>query len=361
MQSADKTIEVLYVGQHSGVETRIAQAAGLEFVGISAGKFRRVHGGGFLGVLAQPAILARNLADLFRVARGIWQCLWIIRGFDPDIIFIKGGFVGLPVGLAARLLHRPYVIHESDLEPGLTNRILAPRAAAVAVGFPAEQYRGWKLKSPIVFTGSPIRQEYLGYHRLEGIIHFKLRPELPVLLVTGGSQGAAGINRAVVKVLPELLKRCQIIHLTGENEIDHVRFELRHQEALKDNRYRVLPFLLHDMGLALAAADIVVARAGAQTIAELAALGKPTILVPNTQMAGHQVANAKLLGRSGAARVIRDDQLTGPKLQAEVLRLLDDPKEQASLSAAIRQFAQPQASKELAKLILSQARQVTTS
>lgn len=337
------------------MEERLARAAGLDFAPISAGRFRRLHGASTWRKLFDVSTIIPNFLDLFRFLWGLIQSLLILRRFQPDIVFAKSGFVGLPVGLASRLLGVPFVIHESDLEPGLANRIMGRWASAVGVGFPAEHYKHWQTPGEKTFTGNPVRREVMKFHRLEGVKHFGFDETLPVVLVTGGSQGAVALNRAVLQCLPELLKVAQVIHLTGEYDIEHVRFELRKTGILQNPRYVARPFLAADMGLALAAADLVVARAGANTIAELAALAKPAILVPNGNLAGHQEANARLLGRADAARVIYDHKLSGRLLLAELKRLIDNPDEAERLSQHIREFAVTDSSRQLAELILAYA------
>ncbi len=333
------------------MEARIVAATGMQFAAIKAGRFRRMHGASTLAQLANPATLGLNARDSMRIVQGVVASVRLLRSWKPDVVFLKGGHVCLPVGLAARLLKIPYIIHESDLEPGLTNRILARWAAKIAVGFPVKGYHDFD-PARIVFTGSPVRPELLKAHRLDGLARFKLNPSLPVLLVTGGSQGAAQINDAVLAALPQLLPHCQIIHQTGELEFERVRFELGRMGKVPHlDRYHPRGFILKDMPGALAAADVVVGRAGAQTIAELAVLGKPAVLIPNYEMAGHQVQNARLLARAGAVRVLDGRRLTVEQLSGEVIHLLEDEKEQDSLSRGIRQFGRPDAAVELAKLI----------
>ena len=335
------------------MEERLARAAGLDFAAISAGRFRRLHGASTWRKVFDLSTIIPNFFDLFRFLVGIIQSLNILRRFKPDVVFAKSGFVGLPVGLAAKLMGVPFIIHESDLEPGLANRIMGRWAAAIGVGFPAEHYKHWVTPGEKSFTGNPVRPELLKPHRLEGIKHFGFDEAVPVVLITGGSQGAVALNQAVLQCLPELLKISQVIHLTGEYDIDHVRFELRNTGILDNSRYVVRPFLTTEMGLALAAADVVVARAGANTIAELAILSKPAILVPNGNLAGHQVANARLLGRADAVRVIYDDKLKGRLLLAELSRLIEDPAEAERLGQHIQAFATADASRKLAELILA--------
>lgn len=271
------------------------------------------------------------------------------------MVFVKGGYVGLPVGMAARLLRRPLVIHESDIEPGLTNQFLSKYADVIATGFPTDSYKKWQGRK-LVYTGIPFREQILKAHRLEGIAKFKLEPDLPVILVTGGSQGAASINRAVVGALPELVKRYQVLHIAGEKQIEQVRFEVGRKELPRPEHYHLFAFLLTEMGEALAAADVVVGRAGATTLAELAALGKPAVLIPNNLMAAHQLANARLLSRAGAARVIQEEKLSSSSLVHEIDFVMNSAEEQARLTAAIKQFAVPDAAERLARLILNSAR-----
>jgi UDP-N-acetylglucosamine--N-acetylmuramyl-(pentapeptide) pyrophosphoryl-undecaprenol N-acetylglucosamine transferase len=334
------------------MEARIVAAAGLKFATIKAGKFRRLPSAGTLQKLLNVQTLGPNTRDAVRTVAGVADSLRILRKFKPDVIFLKGGFVCIPVGLAARMLHIPYVIHESDVSPGLANRVLGKWAARIAVGFPAKSYRDFD-KTRLVYTGNPVRQEVLKAHRLEGIRLLKLEQDLPVVLVTGGSQGAAAINDAVVAALPLLLPHCQIIHLTGEHELDRIKFELsRKDKPVHVERYHPYAFLMAEMAPALAAADVVIARAGANTVAELAALGKPTVLIPNYLMAGHQVENARVLSRGGAVRVLEEPKMTPERLAGEVNRLLQSEEERAFLGKALHGFAKLDADRELAQVIL---------
>ena len=208
-----------------------------------------------------------------------------------------------------------------------------------------------------MYVGNPVRREILDAHRLEGLARFGLSDKLPVILVTGGSQGAAQINDVVVAALPELLQRYQIIHQTGDGELERIKFDLAHGEKIAHiDRYHPYDFILKDMGEALAAADLVVGRAGVGTINESAVLGKPTVLIPNYQMAGHQVANAKLLSRQGAARVLDGQTLTPAKLVGELDRIMGNPDELRRLGEGIRAFSRPKAAHDLAELILSVGR-----
>jgi UDP-N-acetylglucosamine--N-acetylmuramyl-(pentapeptide) pyrophosphoryl-undecaprenol N-acetylglucosamine transferase len=355
LKALDPTVELLYIGQADSMEARIVGASGLDFVAIKAGKFRRQHSAGALAKVFNAATIGPNARDAVRTMQGVAGTLRVLRHFRPDVIFLKGGYVCLPVGLAARLLHIPYVIHESDLSPGLANRILSRWATKIAVGFPAKSYHGFD-SARLVFTGNPVRAEILKAHRLEGLAAFKLQPDLPTILITGGSQGAAQINDAVVAALPQLVEFCQIIHQTGEGEFERLRFLVgRLGKVAHLKRYHPHAFILKDMPAALAVADLVIGRAGAGTIAESAVLGKPTVLIPNTQMAGHQVDNARVLSRAGAARVWHDAQLAPGRLVGEVRQILGDPAEQQRLGEAIRQFGRTDAADQIARAVVAAA------
>ena len=352
LKSLDKTGEILYIGQTGGMEAKIVAGVGLSFAAISAGKFRRNHFDSRLAKLLNLTTLGPNARDSLRTIRGVTQAIRILRSFKPDVVFLKGGFVCLPVGIAARLLSIPFVIHESDVTPGLTNRILSRWAARIAVGFPVKSYHSFD-KAKLVYVGNPVRHDILKAHRLEGIAHFDLDESLPVILITGGSQGAAQINAVVLDSVARLVEKYQIIHQTGESAISQVKFELKRLGRLDHiERYHPYGFLMGDMGLALGAADLVIGRAGVNTITDSAVLGKPTILIPNYEMAGHQVENAHVLSRQGAVRVLNGAHLSADELIAEIERVLGDEDEQKRLSEAIRAFGKPQAADDLAKLVL---------
>jgi UDP-N-acetylglucosamine--N-acetylmuramyl-(pentapeptide) pyrophosphoryl-undecaprenol N-acetylglucosamine transferase len=356
LKSLDSTVDILYVGQADGLEARIVAARGLEFAAIKAGKFRRNQQAGTVAKLANLHTIGPNTVDAFRTISGVAASLKILRQFKPDVVFLKGGFVCVPVGIAARILKIPFVIHDSDVTPGLTTRLLARWATKIAVGFPVRHYHDLD-PAKLVFTGSPVRSEIASVHRLDGLAKFELDDKLPVLFVTGGSGGARQINDVVGEALPQLLDFCQVIHLTGEGEYERVKFEQKRRPALDHpERYHVFGFLLEGMPYAFAAADIVISRAGANSIAELALLKKPTVLIPNYQMAGHQIENARVLSRAGAARVLDGAKLTADRLVGEVRHMLDDPAEQERLSKAIAHFSNPEAPKALAQLIMATAK-----
>jgi UDP-N-acetylglucosamine--N-acetylmuramyl-(pentapeptide) pyrophosphoryl-undecaprenol N-acetylglucosamine transferase len=353
LKSHVKDPEILYVGS-AGLESKIAHSAGLEFAPISAGKLRRFHNSSLLQKVTDFSTHSLNTRDLGRVVKGFAQSVRVLRQFQPDVIFLKGGYVALPVGLAAGLLKMPYVIHESDMRPGLTNRILAKRAEAIAVGFPTKLYKTLP-KEKLVYTGNPIRQDVLRATHEQGLKHFKLSAELPVILITGGSQGAQAINHAVIDALTDLTHFYQVLHITGEKHIEEVRFAAKRLELEHPERYVARSFLTDDMGLALAAADVVIGRGGANTFAELALLAKPAIIIPHPGLED-QVINAQALARQGAIKVIQQDRLTKHSLLAQVQQILESKEERELLTKTIEGFGVADAADQLAQLILTHAR-----
>lgn len=332
------------------MEQRIASSAGIDFAPILAGKYRRNPAHSRIRRMLDVYNLALNTRDMAKLTAGVIQSLKLLRAYQPDAVFIKGGFVGLPVGIAASLLRIPYLIHESDISPGLTNRVLAKRAVKIAVGFPVQKYPQWD-ESKLEFTGNPIRKDILGYLPAEALNYFGLSSDLPVILVTGGSQGARAINEIVLAALPKLLEKYQVIHVTGEKQLEAVQQHLQQLNPLYKERYVVKSFLLHDIGQAYAAADLVVARAGAGTIAELAALAKPAILIPNQAMAAHQIENAKALSRTGAAKVLYEHRLTPEQFVAQIDQIMESESDQQTLAGNIKEFSVPDADRHLAELI----------
>lgn len=356
LRKLDPDLDVLYVGQAGSMESSVAAAHGLNFEAIKAGKLRRYSDVSKLRSITDVKTISLNVRDMTRLVRGYRRSMSIIRRFKPDVIFCKGGYVSLPVGLAAATLRVPYVVHESDLRAGLSNRTLAKWATKVAVGFPIKYYHDLP-KSKLVYTGSPIRSELLSISEAKAKKHFTLRSIKPVVLVTGGGLGSQSLNDVVVTALPKLLDDYQILHITGEKDIEHVRFRLRAFSKQELADYHVFSFLREDMPLALVAADIVITRAGATTLAEVAALAKPTIVIPHPSLTD-QAINAKTFARAGAVRNVPQTGLTPAVLLRELHRISDSVKEQELLTKAISDFAKTDAAKELAELIIETAGEI---
>ncbi len=295
--------EIHYIGRRSGIEHDIIRPIeGVTYHAVQSGKLRR-----YFSLL--------NFTDMFRVLGGIWQSYWLIRKLKPNVCFSKGGFVSIPVVIAAHWNHVPTVCHESDMTPGLANRIAARFADVVATTFPeCAACIGGKG----VMTGTPLREDLLNGKREQGLALSGLQGDKPILLVTGGSQGAQAINLALRKALPQLLPQMDILHLCGKGNLD--------ESLAKEPGYRQFEYLQQEWPDALAAADIVLGRAGANTLSELLALQKPMLLIPYPLSAsrGDQIKNAASFEKQGFARVLAQENLTPETLTNALIGLLND-------------------------------------
>lgn len=331
----------------------MARQAGLRFAGISAGKYRRNPGRSLAQNLADLPATALNVRDVGLTTAGVAQSLRILRRFRPDVVFAKGGFVALPVAVAAKILRIPVVAHESDVSPGIGSKMVSKWAKVMAVGFPVELY-GDQLGDRLLFTGNPVRQEILSGDSQKGLeLAFgkaKAKAD-PVLLVVGGSQGALLINRAILEGLSELTQRYRVIHVTGQHH--QAEAESRARELkIPTGRYHAFGFVdAPTLANLYAASDLVISRAGANTIAELAALRKPVLLIPNSQMAAHQVVNAKRLDRAGAVELLSEEGLSGDKLLKTVAALFDKPKHLQDLADKLATFNTPDAAERIARAL----------
>ncbi|MFQ5803757.1 MAG: undecaprenyldiphospho-muramoylpentapeptide beta-N-acetylglucosaminyltransferase [Candidatus Methylomirabilales bacterium] len=329
-----RDIEVLMVGTARGLEAAAFPAEGFSLETI------RVEGLTGKGIRDQ----ARSLALL---PRALTRALWLLGRHRPRVVVGVGGYAAGPVSLSAVLRRIPLLIHEQNFAPGLTNRVLARVANTVAVSFgESSSY----FRRDVVVTGNPIRREILEADRRKGLEAFHLEPGKVTVLLFGGSQGARRINRAIEEALPDLTRlrdQLQFIHATGERDHSGVEEGYRAWKGVA----RVLPFI-EEMALAYAAADLVVCRSGATTIAEITALGKPALLIPYPFATNdHQRGNAEELVRVGGARLILDRDLTGYRLALELQELLDDSTALAAMGRAARGLGRPQAASHLADLV----------
>lgn len=295
--------DIQYIGSYTGIEKELIEPFGIPYHGISSGKLRRYFS-------------VQNFTDPFRVLKGFREAHKLIRQLKPDVIFSKGGFVSVPVVLAGKCCKVPVIIHESDMTPGLANKIAIPSAAKVCCNFPET------LKSlpegKAVLTGSPIRQELLSGNKIAAMDMCHFTSDKPVILVIGGSLGAVAVNNAVREALPELLKDFQIIHLCGKGKMD---------ESLKDvEGYCQFEYIKNELRNLFALADIVISRAGANAICELLALHKPNLLIPLSANAsrGDQILNARSFERQGFSLVLEEEQLTKETLLAAVKNLYEN-------------------------------------
>ncbi len=307
--------------------------------------FQAIHGGGVHGVGWHLP------GNLWRLARGWFEAMSLVRAYQPHVVFVTGGYVTAPVALAAWLNRTRIVMYAPDVEPGLALKFISRLARKIAVT--VEDSRRYFDSQKVVVTGYPTRPELIGAAREEAIRHFGLDPARLTVLVTGGSRGARSLNRAVFAALPDWLKDYQVIHLSGQ--LDWAEVE-QAQAALPvelRTRYHAFPYL-HEMGLALVAADLVVSRAGASALGEYPLFGLPAILAPYPHAWRYQQVNADYLVRRGAAIRINDEDLPA-RLRAEVRGLLADGARLAQMRAAARAAAAPGAAKKIARELIALA------
>ena len=295
--------EISYIGSYEGIEKELITEQGVTYYGISSGKLRRYF---------DP----KNFSDPFKVVKGYFQAKKLLKKIKPNIVFSKGGFVSVPVVLAAKKCKIPCIIHESDITPGLANKLAIPSATKVCANFP--ETLNYLPKEKAVLTGSPIRKELFTGNKIKGLDFCGFTANKPVLLVIGGSTGAASVNNAIRGLLPTLLQQFQVIHLCGKGKTDeayngkegYVQFEYINKE-LKD---------------LFAAADLIVSRAGANAICELLALKKPNILIPLSAAAsrGDQILNAESFERQGFSYVLKEEEVTNETLLAAVNEVFEN-------------------------------------
>jgi len=318
---------------------------------IVAGKFRRYNHLTVFEQLLSPSVVLKNVRDLFFVGAGFVQSLVKLILWRPDVVFTKGGYVCLPVGMAAKVLRIPLVIHDSDAHPGLTNRILSRWATAIATGAPLEYYSYPKSRSK--YVGIPISTEFHPYTPTAQRIakrEWGMDPERRLIVVTGGGLGAKRMNDAVAEMLKPLQRLGAVVLVAGAGQYD----ELRSLLPPDSKHFQLYPFV-SNMHSLLGAADIVVTRAGATTILELAALQKPTVLIPNAKLTGgHQLKNAVVYEEAGAVAVLNEESMVEQPhlLVDQIKQLIDDPKESAAMARRFAKFAKPDAAKDVAAMIL---------
>ncbi len=352
--------KVLYIGQTGDNFGAIVAEHEVidETYSVQAGKFRRYHGEGLKQVL-DVHTLWLNVRDAFRVLLGLWQAWRLLGKLKPDVVFCKGGFVGVPVGLAAAARRIPYLTHDSDAIPGLANRIIGRWAAQHAVALPVEGYPYPAAKT--VNVGVPVSHHYRPvdaelerqYRKQTGLDGYE-----PVLLVTGGGLGAEFINNAVLAAAPALLRdfpQLCIVHAAGHKH--EQRLSTAYTQALtSEQRKRVIVRdYLNDLYKYSGAADVVIARGGATTFAEFAQQGVACVIIPNPILTGgHQIKNAKAYADSGAVVMVDEVALRkNPQLlEREVKQLLQHPAQREQLQVRIAEFARPDAAKDIAQLLI---------
>ena len=295
-------VEVVYIGSADGLEKQYLESLeGVRFFGIASGKLRRYWSW-------------RNLTDVIGVLRGIWQSLRLLGRIRPGVIFSKGGHLSFPVVLAGWMRRIPVVAHESDFSPGLANRLAMPFLDALCTSFPMQ--RPAPLRGELVHTGSPVRPELLAGSASRGRALLQVPMDRPLVVVTGGSLGADSLNAVVTEAAAELVRHCCLAHVCGPGK----------RADLELSGYRQYDFVGSEWGDMLAAADLVVSRAGSNTLFELLTLGKPNLLIPLPARAsrGDQIQNAHYAAGAGFSRVIQQDELDAGALVNAVVGMLSE-------------------------------------
>jgi len=333
-------LEFLYVGSPDGLEEGIVHGAGVTFETVEAGAIRG----------RSPTSAAENL---IRMARGVRQAQTLIGRYHPHAVLATGGFVCVPVMIAARLAGVPGIVYLPDLRPGWAVRFLSRLATAVAVSF--DEVAPHIKARQVVVTGYPVRPELLNWSRGTARAALGLPDGEPVVLVLGGSRGAKTINEAILADLPRLLERAIVVHASGAQ---HYAVLERRQRALPENlqaRYHLHPYLDKELAPSMAAANLVVSRSGASVLGELPALGVPGVLVPYPYAGAHQYLNAHYLSDRGAAVIVDDADARAGALTTTILDLIADPARLSELAKNSAALARPDAARRLFKLVRDSA------
>jgi len=358
-------VNFFYLGPKDKAAQNFLLKEGVKVKTLIAGKFRRYFG---------PSAIIQNFFDIFlKFPIGFFQAFFYLSFLAPDLIFSKGGYGSLPSTLAGFLLGIPVFLHESDIRPGLANRISAKFSSKIFVSFPVGENKSSTLprgliprskvldkqfpEKKVILTGNPIRQELAGGSKERAKIIFNLTYEKPVILVFGGSQGSRRLNNLLIQILPEILAEFELIHQSGPQNFKEVR-KLTDEQFIKNKTlkkyYHLFPFLEEEeLKQAYAASDLIVSRAGSGSIFEIASQGKPSILIPLPESAQeHQVKNAYAYAKNGAAIVIEEANLSPSFLLEKLKHLMSEPKELEKMKKAAKEFAKPRAAEVIAEYIL---------
>jgi UDP-N-acetylglucosamine--N-acetylmuramyl-(pentapeptide) pyrophosphoryl-undecaprenol N-acetylglucosamine transferase len=352
LRSRGITLEAKWIGGNEGIEADTARTEGIDFAEIPTGKLRR-----YLDL--------KTIRDAVNIPRGVFAARRIVREFRPDVVFSTGGFVSVPTVFAARR-RAPILTHEQTTILGLANKINLRSAYVLALSFDDTTARVGSTKAKVVVTGNPVRSELSAGSAERGRVRFSFSPELPIVFVTGGARGASPLNQRVKAILPQLLECSQVIHQTGPASANDDFAEL---SALKQSlpaelsaRYVLTEFVRNEIADVYAMADLVVSRAGAGTIAELSALGKPAIMIPlPLSGGGEQIVNARALADHGAGVMMMQDDATPERLLQEIGDLLRSPDKRATLATAAASLGRSDSAARLADELLALARRPTPS
>ena len=295
--------DIEYIGSYDGIEKKLIADTGLKYHGISSGKLRRYFD-------------LKNFTDPFKVIKGFFEALSILKKVKPDVVFSKGGFVTVPVVLAAKIRRIPTIIHESDITPGLANKICIPCAKKICANFP--ETLAYLPKEKAVLTGSPIRKELFSGNKIAGLDFCGFTSNKPVIMVIGGSLGSVVLNENIRGILPELLKDFQVVHLCGKDKLD------KSLESVEG--YVQFEYVKKELSDIMACSSLVISRAGANAICELLALKKPNILIPLSAASsrGDQILNANSFKKQGFSSVILEENLSKELLLNTIKEVYDN-------------------------------------
>ena len=339
IRKKDKDFEGLFIGTQHGLETKLVPKAGypIRYIDICGFDRRRIW---------------KNAEVLYKLAKSRQDCRKILREFKPDAVVCTGGYVSGPVAMAAAKLHVPAIIHEQNVYPGLTVRGSEKYVNYVAVSF-AETINHMKTPDKCVLTGNPIRAEILKTDHAEARRKLGLSQK-PFVLVFGGSLGAAKINETMIGVLQKMNaeKKVQVLFGTGDRNYQEIAQKLREQKIELNSEIQVVPYI-DNMDVVMSAADLVVARSGAITVSEIAALGKPSILIPSPNVVrNHQEQNAREFEANGAAIVITEDTLSPKNLYTKIMEMISDPTRLAKMGSNVKKLAKTDALDSIYQLVL---------
>lgn len=340
-------LDVVWVGVATGLEARIAAEEGIRFRTVVTGKVRRTR---------TVRSILRNLGDLGKIPLGLLQALRFVLAERPDVVFSVGGYVCVPTAVAAWLTRRRLVVHEQTLNLGLANKLVARLADVVALSHASSlESLPPRVRRRAVVSGNPIRPSLLTGSRAAALARYGFADEL-LIYVTGGSLGAAQINGLVTAILPELLKRYLVVHQCGPAAGPAMRVNAESLPTQLRERYVLLEYVGDELADLLAAADVVVSRSGAGTMAELTAVGKVTVLVPLEPTSGdEQRRNAQRIVEAGAGRMLGIGDATPDALLAALTDILEHPGERAAMAERAAALGEPDAAHTIATLLLGEA------
>lgn len=330
---------VMWVGSHGGMEEALVTRQEIPFTSIDAAG---VHG---VGIRRLPG-------NLWKLLKGVFTSSHILKAFNPDVLLFTGGYVAMPMAVAS--IRKPSVLYVPDIEPGLALKALARFSDRIALTTDSSSAY-FPNKNKLTVTGYPVRPEFKMWTREKAQDYFKLEPNLPTLAVAGGSKGARSINLALLKILPQLLEKMQIIHISGHPDWETVDENAKTMPPEKAKRYHAFPYL-HEFGAVLGAADLIVSRAGASTLGEYPLFGLPAILVPYPYAWRYQKVNASYLEDRGAAVILRDENLQSDLLST-VQNMISDQDLLQKMSRAMSSLAIPDAAAKIAKIVREMAAQ----